>query len=286
MNDRLHPTALISNSAQIEAAVSVGPYSIIHSEVLLKEGVTIGAHCEIGGSGAISIGPYTVIDSHVKINGVVSIGARATVGFGALITGRSQIGDNTTIFNHCSIGTLSQHPAFGSPKGHVIIGVGTTIREFCTVQIATELRATRIGNGCYLMSGCRINHDCDIDDDVKMADGVILAGAVTVGPHAYLGMGCSVHQCLRIGAFTMIGMNATIVRNVPPYATIIDRHFARINGVGMLMRGATNDDIAAVEMYFRNQGADLNNSPWLARIADFNLSCAGEPVLRLQARDR
>lgn len=284
------------------ARVRIGPFTVINQGVQLDDDVEIGSHVEIGGNGGdvivgagsriakgaclrgdIRLGRGVEIAQNAVLDGRIVLGDTVRIGASVLLTAHSEVGEGSEIYNHCSIGTLSQHPAFGPPQGHVVIGVRTTIREFCTVQIATEARATSIGDGCYLMSGCRINHDCEIGDDVKMADGVILAGTVTVGDHSYFGMGCAVHQRIRIGAFTMIGMNATIVRHVPPYATVIDRGFAKINRIGMRMRGATGADMAAVEAYFRTRSGDPAASPWIARIVDFDAACAGQAILQLRS---
>lgn len=274
-------TARISPAARLGRDVHIDAFCVVHENVEIGAGSAIRPHAEIGGgTGQVTIGANCEIGKSACINGNIAIGDGSRIGAFSLITGIAVIGRETEIFNHCSIGTAAQHPDFGPPKGSVAIGNGATIREFCTVQLATEAAATTVGDGCYLMAGCRINHDCMVGRGVKMADGVILAGTVTVGDHAYLGMGCMVHQRLRIGGFTMIGMNATIVRHVPPYATIIDRRFARINRIGMQMRGATEADVAAVEAFFysRDTGC-LPTSPWLARIAQFEADCAGERML-------
>jgi UDP-N-acetylglucosamine acyltransferase len=278
---QIDSTAQVSPTALLGRNVRIGAFCVVHENVEIGDGSVIHTHAEIGGGGGrVMIGANCEIGKSACIGGRVTIGNGSRIGAFSLVKGIAVIGRETAIFNHCSIGTTAQHPAFGPPNGSVAIGNGTTIREFCTVQLATEAAATTVGDGCYLMSGCRINHDCVLGRDVKMADGVILGGTVTVGDHSYLGMGCMVHQRLRIGSFTMIGMNATIVRHVPPYATVIDRRFARINRVGMQMRGATPADVAAVEAYFYSrETSNPTASPWLARIAEFEADCAGQKIL-------
>jgi hypothetical protein len=61
---------------------------------------------------------------------------------------------------------------------------------------------------------------------------------------------------------------------------VIDQRFARINRIGMQMRGATQADVAAVEAYFYNrETSDPIGSPWLTRIAEFEADCAGQKML-------
>ena len=44
----IHPTAIVSEGARIAQNVVVGPYSIVHKNVMIEEGTVIGSHCEIG----------------------------------------------------------------------------------------------------------------------------------------------------------------------------------------------------------------------------------------------
>ena len=43
----IHPTAIISKSAEIDSSVSIGPYSIIHDNVKIDSGTTIESHVVI-----------------------------------------------------------------------------------------------------------------------------------------------------------------------------------------------------------------------------------------------
>ena len=54
-----------------------------------------------------------------------------------------------------------------------------------------------------------------------ISSGVSLAGHVEVGKGANLGMQMVAHQFSKIGAGAMIGMNANITKNVPPFAKVI-----------------------------------------------------------------
>ena len=66
----IHPTAIVSPLAQIGVNVRVGPFSIIHDNVVIGADTVIESHCEIGhpsalaGGRALVIGRGSLIRSH------------------------------------------------------------------------------------------------------------------------------------------------------------------------------------------------------------------------------
>jgi UDP-N-acetylglucosamine acyltransferase len=106
---------------------------------------------------------------------------------------------------------------------------------------------TTIGNENYLMHRSYVAHDCLIGDHVKFAMVVSIGGHSIIGDYAYVGMHVGVHQRTSIGIHAMVGMGSAIVKNVPPYATIVCGRFTKINGYGLRLRAFTDDQIAAIE---------------------------------------
>lgn len=78
-----------------------------------------------------------------------------------------------------------------------------------------------IGDYVLTLSGAIINHDDVIGDHVVLASGVSLAGQVTVESGCYMGQACTVRQGLRIGAGSLIGMGAVVVKDVPPNSVMV-----------------------------------------------------------------
>ena len=64
MSSNIHPTAIIDPGAKLGKDITVGPYSIIESDVV--------------------IGDNVYIDAHVKIARYTTIGSRSRIYFGAL----------------------------------------------------------------------------------------------------------------------------------------------------------------------------------------------------------
>ncbi len=313
----IHATALVGPSAKLGTDVRIGPFSIVHDGVVIADCARIGPHCELGGLGGrvfigsgaqlskgcrvagdvdlgdqaeigenavvvgvIRLGRSASIAEHASARGHLSLGENAKIGPSSVLAGQVSIGDGTQVFAACSIGAPPQHPTFSGPMGSITIGRHCVIREFVTIHLSTRDAPTRIGDDCYIMAGCHINHDCRLGDDVKMANSATLAGYVHVGDHAYLGMHSVVHQRMRIGAYTMIGMNAVVVRHVPPYATVIGRRFTKINRIGLEIRGVDAAEVDTIEAYYSGRAdARAAKSGWIDRIEAFGADCGYKDVM-------
>jgi len=91
------------------------------------------------------------------------------------------------------------------------IGAGCVLYPHCYIGLNANL-----GDYVFALAGCIINHDDVIEDRSVLASGVSLAGGVHVEPDCYLGQACTIRQFLRIGAGSLIGMGAVVVKDVPP----------------------------------------------------------------------
>lgn len=185
----------------------------------------------------------------------VELGTDNVIGPFAVLTGPCRLGDRNWIGAHAVIGSPPEvrghdHglPWGGEAVGHgVEIGDDNILREFTTVHSGWG-RLTRLGNRCYLMNKVHVGHDGVIDDDATLSAAATLAGHVTVGAEATVGMDCTVHQYRAVGPGSMIGMGATVTRDVPPYAKAFGSpaRVRGVNDVGMRRRGISADDIAAL----------------------------------------
>ena len=131
----IHQTAIVSPSAKISENVSIGPYSIVHDNVILKAGTSIGSHCEIGlpsplaeGSPLI-IGAGSMIRSHSIFYEGSTFGDRLVTGHRVTVREKTQAGENlqigtlSDIQGHCEIGNyvrfhsnvhIGQHSSIGN----------------------------------------------------------------------------------------------------------------------------------------------------------------------------
>jgi UDP-N-acetylglucosamine acyltransferase len=178
------------------------------------------------------------IDPTARLVGDVDLGRGNVIGPGAVLVGPMSLGDDNVVFPYAVVGTIAEDAALGldrharsasgapAPEAEVDaaagvrIGDGNVLREFVTVG-AGMMGPTALGSGCYLMGNSYVAHDCVLEDGVRFANGVRVGGFTVIGRGAYLGLGAVAHQFSVIGAYAMVGMNATVTRDVPPGSTVV-----------------------------------------------------------------
>ncbi len=177
----IHPSAIIDSSAQIDTNVTIGPFTIVKANVCISSGTTIG--------------PYNTIEEDVTI------------------------GSDCQIFQYASIGGAPQDLKFHGEKTYLIIGKGTIIREFVTINKGTEFGGgiTEVGEENYLMAYTHIAHDCKTGKGVILANNATLAGHIEIGDYATIGGLVAIHQFVHIGNYAYIGGKSAVVKDIPPY---------------------------------------------------------------------
>ncbi len=177
----IHPSAIIDSSAQIDTNVTIGPFTIVKANVCISSGTTIG--------------PYNTIEEDVTI------------------------GPDCQIFQYASIGGAPQDLKFHGEKTYLIIGKGTIIREFVTINKGTEFGGgiTEVGEENYLMAYTHIAHDCKTGKGVILANNATLAGHIEIGDYATIGGLVAIHQFVHIGNYAYIGGKSAVVKDIPPY---------------------------------------------------------------------
>jgi len=136
----------------------------------------------------------------------------------------------------------------------VVIGDGTVVREYATVNRGTKAYGTTtVGKGCLLMAYSHVAHDCILGDHVIMVNSVNLAGHVEVGDYAIIGGVVPVHQFVKIGAHAMVGGGFRVQQDICPYALVAGYPLkvTGINLVGLRRRGFSKDVIKKLEKAFK-----------------------------------
>jgi len=214
---RIHPTAVVDAAARLGDGVSIGPYAIV------GPGVTIGDHTEIG--------------PHVVIDGLTTIGARCR------FTGQS------------SIGSPPQDLKYAGGPTRLEIGDDNIVREFVTMNRATEHGGgvTRVGSHGMFMAYAHVAHDCLVGDHVVMANGATLAGHVTIEDHAIVGGLVAIHQFVRIGESAILGGGAMVTLDIVPYSMAAgDRAVLHgLNIIGLKRRGFEPATLLALRSAYR-----------------------------------
>lgn len=79
----------------------------------------------------------------------------------------------------------------------------------------------QVGVGAILNTGCSIDHDCVLAEAVHISPGARLAGGTKVDACAWVGIGAVVRQLITIGANSVVGAGAAVVKDVPEGATVV-----------------------------------------------------------------
>lgn len=214
---KIHPTAIVDESAVLASGVEIGPYSII------------GANVEIGEN--TWVGPHVVIKGHTKI------------------------GKNNKFFQFGSIGEDCQDLKYAGEETYLEIGDGNTFRESCTIHRGTtqDKSLTKIGSHCLFMVNAHVAHDCIIGDHCILANNATLAGHVELGNNVIFGGMSAIHQFSKIGEHAMIGGCSAVNKDVPPYVMASGNYAEAhgINSVGLKRRGFSSAQIMSIKRAFK-----------------------------------
>lgn len=213
----IHPTAIIYEGAVIGEGTSIGPYSVIGPEVVL------GENCRIG--------PHVVIE------------------------GNTTLGDFCQVFQFASVGSAPQDQKYEGTNTRLEIGDNNIIREYATIQPGVEQFGglTSVGDNNLFMASSHVGHDCRIGNNNYFTNSSALAGHITVGNFCIVGGLAAIHQFSRLGDHCFLGGGTMASMDVPPFCVAQgDRAgLVKINDVGLLRRGYSEDDVKTLQKIFR-----------------------------------
>lgn len=212
----IHSTAVVDPAAKLGTGVTVGPFAIIEKDVVIGDNSEIHGH--------------------------------------ALIAAGTTIGKKCRIFSGAVVGNIPQDLKFENEKTYVTIGDNTTIREFVTINRATNHSVyTRIGDNCLIMAYTHIAHDCQLANNVVVANATNMAGHVVIEEHVGIGGMCAIHQFVHIGAHSFIGGMSAIKKDVPPYILAMGEplKFAGLNSVGLQRRNFSPETMALLKKAYK-----------------------------------
>ncbi len=217
MATEIHATAIIDKDASIDENVVIGPYCIIGSGANIKRGAKLISH--------------------------------------VVIEGKTEIGEECTIYPFTGIGLPPQDMKYKNEETGVRIGIRNIIREYTTIHRASVDGdgITDVGDDNFIMAYVHIAHDCKIGSHIIMANAATLAGHVSVEDYAVIGGLVAVHQFTRIGAYAMVGGFSGIGQDIPPY-TIASGARAKLfglNTVGLKRHGFSDATIAELKKAYK-----------------------------------
>ena len=213
----IHPSAIVEDGAQIGQGCHIGPFCHVGSEVTLHDGV--------------------VLKSHV------------------VITGKTEIGAETTVFPFAVIGEIPQDLKFKGEDCQLVIGARNRIREHVTMNAGTAGGGgvTWVGDDGLFMAGCHVAHDVHIGNKVILVNNCAIAGHCVIEDDVIIGGLSGVHQWVRIGRGAIIGAVTMVTNDVIPYG-LVQAPRGELDGlnlVGLKRRGVARSDITALRAAFQ-----------------------------------
>ena len=201
------------------------------------------------------IGEDTVVGPFCHIGAQVSIGARVTLKSHVVVSGMTEIGEDTVVFPFSVLGEIPQDLKFKGEKTRLKIGARNRIREHVTINTGTEGGGglTSIGDDGLFMAGCHVAHDVHIADRVILVNNVALGGHCFLEDDVIVGGLSGVHQFVRIGRGAIIGAVTMVANDVIPYG-LVQAPRGELDGlnlVGLKRRGVARSDITALRAAFQ-----------------------------------
>lgn len=226
---RIHPTAIVDASAEIDGGVEIGAYAIVERGCKLAAGVRLWPH--------------------------------------AYLAEGTTLGERVQVHPFAVVGHVPQDLKFTGEPSYTIVGDDTIIREHAQIHRGTSPGSTtRVGRRCFLMSSTHIGHNCDVADNVTICTYTALGGHVSVGPRAFIGGGAVLHQFIRIGELAMIGGGSALSMDVLPFMLV--RRIDIVLGVNVVgLRRAGYDAAQRTELRDCFRLIAQSNAP-MPRIAE------------------
>jgi len=255
---RIHPMAVVEPGAQIGPGCEIGPFAVIGPEVTLGAGVVVKPH--------------------------------------GVVTGWTEIGDETVIFPGAVVGEVPQDLKFRGERTRLVVGKRCKIREGATLNTGTEGGGgvTRIGDDVLMMTGAHVGHDAILGDRVILANQAAIAGHCQIGDDVIIGGLSGVHQWVRVGKGAIIGAVTMVTNDVVPYGLVQGPRgvLDGLNLVGLKRRGVDRREItalrAAYQMLAQGEGsfldrarklAEENDSDYVREMTDFILGASDRSFL-------
>ena len=171
----IHPTAVVAESASVDASACIGPGVVIEAHAVIGARVTLGAHCFVGER--CRIGADSWLAPRVTLYHDVRMGERVVIQSGAVIGGEGFGFANAEGRWH----KIAQ-------IGGVLIGDDVEIGANTTIDRGA-LSDTVIDNGVKLDNQIQIAHNVQVGEHTAMAACVGISGSTRIGRHCMIAGG-------------------------------------------------------------------------------------------------
>jgi acetyltransferase-like isoleucine patch superfamily enzyme len=230
--------------------VSIGPFTVVHDDVILGDDCVVGSHCELGHPSPRADGAPLVIGARSIIRSYSCFYAGSTFG-PELATGhRVTVRELTTAGQNLQIGTLSD------------------IQGTC-----------RIGDYVRFHSNVHIGQHSTIEDFVWIFPYTVLTNdphppsetmmGVTIERFAAIATMSVVLPGVRIGAGALIGAHSSVTKDVAPDTVAVGAPAAAVCPTSrIMMKDGTNRPAYPWRTHFHRGYPEHVIAAWLAEVAE------------------
>jgi UDP-3-O-[3-hydroxymyristoyl] glucosamine N-acyltransferase len=197
----IHPTAVISKSAQVDPSAHIGPHC------------TVGERVKIGARSVLQAGNFVGDDSQ--------LGEEVNLFPNVTIYPRGQIGNRVRIHANSVIGS----DGYGYVQdggihfkvqqiGNIIIGEDVEIGAGCAIDRGA-LGSTVIGKGTKIDNLVHIAHNVEIGEHCLICGQVGIAGSAKVGNYVVMGGQVGIASHLKIGNQVTVASKSGVMHDIP-----------------------------------------------------------------------
>ena len=182
----IHPSAIISPSADIGENVSIGPYSVIGDDVIIGDNVSILAHCVIYQDARIGDG--VLIHSHCVIREGCILGDRVILQNNVLIGGDgfgyAKRADNSWLkIRQAGVVIIEDDVEIGAGAAIDRATIGSTV-----ISKGTKIdNLVQIGHGSFVGQNTLLCAQVGLAGSTRVGNEVILSGQVGAAGHLEIG---------------------------------------------------------------------------------------------------
>jgi UDP-3-O-[3-hydroxymyristoyl] glucosamine N-acyltransferase len=209
----LHAIDSIHPKAQIAANVKIGKYTEIAQDVLIEEDVVIGDRCKLGFD--------EIADERLRIsqnpyyNNFTMADERCIIKKGTILHDGANISTKVSIGECCNIGNNSFIRSHTDIGHRVIIGYSAFVGPFVKIDNDTMiLNFSVIGSSSCIGKYVFISPFVTLADNKSMLRSFKGSKGPIIEDYVRIGASSVIISC-RIGKFSLIGANSTVVDDIP-----------------------------------------------------------------------
>ncbi len=196
----LHPTAWVSEDAQVHESAWVGPQAVVEAGAVVAAGVYVGPGCAVGSD--VSVGEDCSLVANVTLCHGVRLGRRVIVHPGAVI-GADGFGLAE------EQGRWVKIPQLGAVEigDDVEIGANTTVDR-------GALEDTVIERGVKIDNLVQVGHNCRIGEHTAVAGATGIAGSVSIGKRCRIGGGVGINGHIELADDVHITGRSVVAQSI------------------------------------------------------------------------